>query len=196
MFTKHSITWSLLQVTRDICSLKKTPLHNADTFSFFLHSSSNACTCQPSSTKERSVVHLHKIECICINQAAALCITLIWNAHCVFGDDRRREAAPASYESLGLSPVLEWVEINPWDHLNAHRCQWDHSRQSVLLLLSSSERERLFSPHFLSVVLSWSHGIQPIGIRGPCKLKIQIKISKIRLCKGYQQIDGPKIFIQ
>lgn len=100
------------------------------------------------------------------------------------------------WESLGLSPVLEWVEINPWDHLNAHRCQWDHSRQSVLLLLSSSERERLFSPHFLSVVLSWSHGIKPIGIRGPCKLKIQIKVSKIRLCKGYQQIDGPKIFIQ
>lgn len=154
MLTKYSITQPLLQVTRDICSLKKIPLHNADTFSFFLPS--NACTCQPASTKERSVVHLHKPAFICINQAAALCITLIWNAYCVLwwwqamrgSNSQLQECLPWAQPCTGVSKDQS---LSPPER---SQMSITHSRQSVLLLLSSPERERLFSPHFLSVVLS------------------------------------------
>lgn len=83
ILVKCLVTLLLLQVTRHICSLKKFPLHNADTFNF----SAVELNSQLTLTKERSLVCLHNIKYICINQAVTSYITLILNAYSVFHGD-------------------------------------------------------------------------------------------------------------
>lgn len=83
ILVKCLVTSLLLQVTRHICSLKKFPLHNADTFNF----SAVELNSQLTLTKERSLVCLHNIKYICINQAVTSYITLILNAYSVFHGD-------------------------------------------------------------------------------------------------------------